>query len=562
MTNLILNRTLEGGRARWAPVIAALLFISSLGFYLYTLQPSLAWGDGAKLQIEALTGQSFILADLPEDVFDGDTLPFARLGVAAWDHPLYVMLGHTLVRIFPTLHPPWLINTLSAFFGAGTLALLFLLCARYTRSLAAALLAVLAVAVSHTFWFHAVTPEVYSLFAFLLFASLVLYERYEETGQYRALFTSLLVLGLGASNHMLAFLTLPAILVSRFFIRDTRPIATLRLLKLAGLGLAFMIGFSPFLIQLARMLRVFPVAEVFGPVIGSVFLQQLAMLTPQLLLESGLTYLVFLAVQFNPLAFLLGGYGLLRGGKIASGPWLKVVVFYAVYTLFGLFYRVTDQFAFFLTSHLFFGILIAFGAARLLAHRSVAQQAGLILILGLLTLSMPVLYNLAPRLAPAIGMTDETLGIPQIGTGVRDGLAYYVNPNKQGDEDAYLFGQAFFARAPQDALVIAEWYTDTDEYFVLTYFSTVEASRDDIEIIGWPMENPFSFDPGLVVGLIEAVAARRPVYLASLSEGFYGISSLMNEYCIVPELNLYRVYPAGAAAQLPAESVCLPSPGS
>ena len=98
-----LTRPNEKGPRAPAPIAAALLFISFLGFYLYTLQPSLAWGDGAKLQIEALTGQSFILADLPDDFFRRDTLPFARLGVAAWDHPLYVMLGYTLVQIFPAI---------------------------------------------------------------------------------------------------------------------------------------------------------------------------------------------------------------------------------------------------------------------------------------------------------------------------------------------------------------------------------------------------------------------------------------------------------------------------
>ncbi len=182
--------------------------------------------------------------------------------------------------------------------------------------------------------------------------------------------------------------------------------------------------------------------------------------------------------------------------------------------------------------------------------------------MALLTLSMPFLYGLAPRLAPALGVTDETLGIPQIGTGIRDGFSYYINPNKRGDLGAYNFGQDFFTRAPQDALIIAEWYADTDEYFVLAYFSAVEARRPDIEIVGWPMENPFSFDSELAVALIEGQLAHRPVYLASLSDAFYNAQALIDRHCIVPELNLYRVYPAGAAALLPPGSVCLASTGS
>ena len=77
--------------------IAFLLFLAVLGFYLLTMQPSLAWGDGMRLQREVITAESFILAEIVDVEFPPDPFPFARLGVAAWDHPLYVMLGHGLV---------------------------------------------------------------------------------------------------------------------------------------------------------------------------------------------------------------------------------------------------------------------------------------------------------------------------------------------------------------------------------------------------------------------------------------------------------------------------------
>jgi hypothetical protein len=558
----ILTGAEEYGTARPISFTTALLFAFTLGFYLYTLQPSLAWGDGTKLQMEAFTGQSFILADLQDDRFEHDTLPFARLGVAAWDHPLYVMASHTLVQMFPSAHPPWLINMISAFFGAGAIAVFFLICSASTQSYTASLLASLSVAVSHTFWFHAVTPEVYTLFAFLLLLSFYLFDRFERSGHYSSLFLSLLVLGLSASNHLLTFLAIPALLIYRVFHRDARTTTTLPPLRLLGAGLAFAIGFSPFLVQLTRMLKVFPVAEVFGPVIGSVFLRETFLMSPQLFLMSLGTYLMFLAFQFNPLALVVGGYGFLHGKQISSTLWLKALGFYGVFTLFGLLYRVTDQFAFFLTSHLFFGVFIALGIARLIPRFPASKHRGFLVILGLLTISMPFLYSLTPSIAPMLGITDQTLGIPEIGTGIRDGFAYYVNPNKRGDRGAYHFGQEFFARAPKDALIIAEWYTDTDEFFVLGYFSTVEGIRPDIEIAGWPMEDPFSFDADLAIRLIEDQVVHRPVYLASLSEKFYRASYLAKDYCIVPELNLYRVYPTSATGQLPPETKCLTTAGS
>ena len=147
--------------------IAFLLFLAVLGFYLLTMQPSLAWGDGMRLQREVITAESFILAEIVDVEFPPDPFPFARLGVAAWDHPLYVMLGHGLVKGLPQLHNLWLVNLISVVFGAGTIALLFLWLFVNTRSYLASIFAALALAVSHTFWWHSATPEVYTLLLIL-----------------------------------------------------------------------------------------------------------------------------------------------------------------------------------------------------------------------------------------------------------------------------------------------------------------------------------------------------------------------------------------------------------
>jgi hypothetical protein len=99
-----------------------------------------------------------------------------------------------------------------------------------------------------------------------------------------------------------------------------------------------------------------------------------------------------------------------------------------------------------------------------------------------------------------------------------------------------------------NAVVIAEWYQDTDEYFILRYFKKVENLRPDVTIHGWPTEDPFTFDSQLVSSVIEDAFPERPVYLASLSEKFYAASTLIETYCVVPENNLYRLYERGDAA--------------
>lgn len=536
---------------------ALLLFTAVLAFYLYTLQPSLAWGDGTRLQREVVTAESFILAEMVDVPFAPDPLPFARLGVAAWDHPLYVILGHALVRALPGVDPLWLVNAVSAVFGAGAIALIFLWIHANTRSLPASLFAALALAVSHTFWWHAVTPEVYTLFAFLLLLAVYSFDRYERHGRFRDLLLAAFALGVGASNHLLAFLALPALALYLLLARKSPRALNLTAIRLFWLVLAFLLGFAPYLVQLLRLLRTFPPEMVMGPAVGATFLRGSLATTPALLLQSLVGYLIFLVYQFNPLGVLLGAYGWWIGRRAYPVLWAKAVALYAVYLLFALVYRVADQFAFFLAAHVFWAVALGMGTAVLLdAAQSftAARRRALGLLLAASVLLMPLLYAGAPRLLRAVGIDEAAFGVPQVGNGVRDGLAYYVNPNKRGDTAAAAFGRETLQRLPPDAVVLAAWYVDTDEYFVLRYFAVVEGMRPDVALVGWPTVDPFTFDPALAREKIAADLPQRPVYLASLSEEFYDARTLLTLYCVQPEDNLYRIYSRSAAD----EQTCLP----
>ena len=248
--------------------IAFLLFLAVLGFYLFTMQPSLAWGDGMRLQREVITAESFILAEIVDVEFPPDPFPFARLGVAAWDHPLYVMLGHGLVKGLPQLHNLWLVNLISVVFGAGTIALLFLWLFVNTRSYLASIFAALALAVSHTFWWHSATPEVYTLFAFLLLLTVYWFDLYEHNGRFQHLLLASFTFGLGMANHLLAALLLPALLLYFLLSKKSWHKFPLKFSQLVWLGLVFLLGFAPYWIQLLRMLRTFPLTEILGPAAG------------------------------------------------------------------------------------------------------------------------------------------------------------------------------------------------------------------------------------------------------------------------------------------------------
>ena len=120
-------------RSRLVAPQVGTLFVGLIvfAFYVYTLAPGLVWADGGRLQADAVTGASLYwhfdeLSGIPTDGW-----PFDRLGVAAWDHPVWVMLGHALVSL-PFGAPAWWLNLLSALPAAGTVALVYLIIRRLT----------------------------------------------------------------------------------------------------------------------------------------------------------------------------------------------------------------------------------------------------------------------------------------------------------------------------------------------------------------------------------------------------------------------------------------------
>ena len=521
---------------------AVLVFLLTISFYVFTLSPSLAWGDGVRLQSEAISGESFVLAEMSPDEFTPDAFPFSKVGVTAWDHPLYIVLGYTLTRALPFVDSLWLVNFISAIFGSASVMLVFLLCYRSTNSLWASVYAALALAVSHTFWWHSSTPEVYTLFVFLLLLSIYFFDRFERTGKYSALTFSAFSFGLAMSNHILAVLALPALLLYFLWSRKFSGLPIREWNKYVPPAVGFFSGFSLYILQFVRLSREIEISTVASSAAGSTFLNGLGAFSPSVIAESFFTYFLFLILQFGPLGIMLGIIGFRNVFREPDLTSRKIAALYAVYTLFGIFYRVTDQFAFFMTSHVFFAWMMGIGALHLFSTLKERQRLVPSLILVLTIVVTPPLYRALPRLMEQNGFGDAFLRIPQIGTGLRDGLAYYIDPNKRGDFAAYKFGEQTIKELAPNAVVIAEWYTDTDEYFVLRHFHKVMGMRPDVTIYGWATEDPFSFDPQLVLDVIEETFPERPVYLASLSDRFYSASTLIEAYCIVPENNLYLLY--------------------
>ena len=176
--------------------IALLLFFAALLLYLLTLAPSVVTLFDDSLEFQLVTWQ---------------------LGIAhPTGYPLYTLLGK-LFTFLPVGNVAYRVNLMSAVFGAGAVALLFLLTlevfpptergAGWPR-VAGAVIGAMFLAVGPVFWQQATIAEVYSLNAF--WVTLILWAAFKWTTLESVPGLAFLV-GLSLAHHRTTLLLLPAL---------------------------------------------------------------------------------------------------------------------------------------------------------------------------------------------------------------------------------------------------------------------------------------------------------------------------------------------------------------
>jgi hypothetical protein len=203
---------------RQAVLTAALVGLIAFGVYLRTLAVSIVWGDSPELIAAA-----------------------AQAGVPhPTGYPLYMMLGHAFIRLFPLGSVAYRMNLLSAIFAALAVALIYLIMLRLTRSRAASFAATLTFAFTQIFWAQAVIAEVYALHLLWSAAVLLGVLAWDATGSRRWLLAAAVLYGFSFSHHLMSALLAPALLLFAFtsrhrgqFFRELRWTVPLFLLPLA-----------------------------------------------------------------------------------------------------------------------------------------------------------------------------------------------------------------------------------------------------------------------------------------------------------------------------------------
>ncbi|MFQ5430723.1 MAG: protein O-mannosyl-transferase family [Phycisphaerae bacterium] len=421
-------------------VAAAGLF--GLLLYAMTCAPGVLWQDSATFQFRV---RRFEL--------------YSELGLAL-AHPLYVLLA----RAFALLS--WgdfahRVNLFSVVCAAAALALTADLLWKLTRCRLAAVLGVLMLGLSHTFWRHAVIAEVYSLYALGLVAELCLLERFCRTRRGRWLLFALIVNGLNVSNHLLALLHGPVYLglvVVAIRRGDLRP---RRVPALLG---AFLLGASPYLgLIAAEIAGGRPVLDTLhSALFGDAFaghVMNASVSLPRQAARAG----EFFGLNFPTPLILLAPLGLRRGWKEAGTRWFVAVggALFAIAFIFAFRYPVPDQYVFFFPCYVLLACFVAL-AVRSCASATRAKRARLVAR----AIQPAGGYEVAPSILKQwrVSFGADTR-VPY-----RDNYTYFLRPRQNGYVGAARFAREALQRATPDGLLVA----DSTIMNVLVYVRDVE----------------------------------------------------------------------------------------
>ncbi len=492
---------------RWLDL--TIIFAGSFALYVATLAPTVIWGDDAFLQFRAIEGD---------------------LSASAGSHPAWVLIAHQFSRL-PIGEPAFRVNLTSAFWGAITLCLLYLIMNLLGIARPARLLAVAAFAVSHTFWAHAVRPEVYTMT--LALASLLIWLALEwsQRGGAGWLLAFGLAVGPALATHVLILLYAPAL--TWLFIAQYKKFDRK---VLGALALGLLVGLMPLTYLVARDARI----EALSPVgalrwalfttMGYDFSEEFFIVSKATLRADLAQWVIFIGYQFVGLALITIIVGFV-GSWRRLPRWQAVfpLLLYVVPAAFAFGYQVGDRYVFYLPSYLALALWLGLGIERLLkalaGDRTGIRPAVFAALLALLVVTPVVVYRLTPDVMARTGVAfREGRMVP--GPGSRYFLLW---PPKNDYYDTRVYAEAALAEAPQDGLVLADPILAAPMMFL----QHVEGARPDVKVVYccWDIDAVLKANP------------ERPIALADDSPEIYPVERLRQQYDIRERAPIYLLTP-------------------
>lgn len=423
------------------------IFVVMLCVYIYTLAPTILWGDPAKLINCVHYGQPGYLG--------------------GGSHGLHTKIGIMFSEILPNILPlAYKINLVSAFFASLTLSIIYLILYHLLRSEIPALAATGCIGLSHMYWLVASITESYSLLSFTFVLNLGTFILWYERQNNWLLLVFLGTLIVGFLNHYLTLLFIPVYAFFVVYLSNNRR--------------------QILLIYLFIALACFVIVSTLGDNrITHEFLQTTHLHLTKFadyskLVKELLLFPIYLAYQY-PLAFIFGFIGIYHAIKSRRK---KIETFFlvliAIDVVFASFFGKTRQLYQLIPAFIVFGYFIATG---LLSVTHKMRYSRSIIVVSTIILFQPVTYFTVTHAASymfGINLVSEST------FKYRDANIYYLWPSKRGNYRTYDFAKNALSIIAKNGIILADFNISEP----LKYIRDVEGFRKDVRI---ECTNSFSY---------------------------------------------------------------------
>lgn len=488
--------------AKWQSCLVGLLIaLTTFGFYLATLAPTVLWGDDALLQQHAY---------------------LARFEPELNNHWLWFQLAQLFAKL-PLADAAYRVNLLSAVAATITVWLAYQLALTLQLSRSAACAVALSLAVSFTFWTHSVRAEVYSVYTVFMLLQLWLWFSWKEDKAYPLLFAALLS-GLTILAHQLAILLIPGLLWLVWHRRNWLTRSFFAKLVVCGL-----VGSLPFIYVVTLYSDSFPFTHnlnlYFTHVGGVNFGQMMFDLSSRSLIRDLVLSMGLLGLQFVGIAgvLLIWGIWYLVQNKIVV-PGIVLGIIYVTNLIFAFSYHVSDQFVFYLPSYIALTLVIGFGYQAAMEKRMIRSMIHhLSVLLGMVLLPI-VVYAALPSLLQSANIDlFSARSLPG-----RDPFLFFLWPAKNGYMGAATFAHTALTSVPTNSVIIAD-FTPIQP---LLYTQSIQQIRTDVRL-AYPPVNMSEF--------ISSLPPNTPLFLADTNTNYYYLDTLPVGATIQPHANIYHV---------------------
>jgi hypothetical protein len=473
-----------------------LVCVSTQIFYLFTLAPTVLWGDSANFQrlayaLDIQAGYSYV------------------------SHLLWVALAHPFTQI-PISDIAFRVNFFTSIWATIAVAFVFATLRNLTNSFWEGVIGAASLMVSHNFWTHAVRTEVYS-FNMALFAISLYYFLQPKLNRTYYLFGAITA-GFAVINHSMMWLVIPGLTILTIWraFQEKLPLKSL----------------LPALIVFVLLVVLFSFLLPSNKTMALAYVNPARYIPDWSALPGEAIKLVaYWILQFPSPALIIAIIGIRNSLKnLPLAVCLLFIFAINIVTLFNV--NWADKYVFYMLSYFIGALWVGLGVKPVIEwlHQKTRvsyQQVGTILTLTVLIIPI-ITYTLAPRVLPVFGITSNRLGIREIPG--RPALAFFLSPSTRDYWGARQFAETALTDLPRNATIIAD-YTVAQP---ILYLKIVENLRPDVNIAVLPVNEQLSF------ALNES--KQTPVFLA-LTEPYYDIEGLSRYFTIVPEGSIYRLTP-------------------